>query len=92
MGIEHRIRLRDGQPHEDVVQSLLMSLPHFLSFDTNLGLYYYGADGSPACWISTEIDGFLHCDHLCDRKVACDVLDALVAALESSGGRNSCGC
>ena len=80
MGIEHSVTLDGGCPPNDVVHPLLTSLPHFTGFDTNLGLHNYGADGSLACSISTETFGFVHCDHLCDRQVARDVLDALVAA------------
>ncbi len=83
MGIEHSIKLHDGCPPDDVVHPLLTSLPHFIGFDTDLGLHNYGADGSPACSISIETYGFVHCDHLCDRKIARDVLDALVAESQS---------
>ena len=82
-GIEHSVTLDDGCPPDDVVHSLLTSLPHFLRYDADLGLHNYGVDGSIACSISIESYGFVHCDHLCDRQVARDVLDALVETSES---------
>ena len=83
MGIEHSVTLDDGCPPDDVVHPLLTSLPHFINYDTDLGLHNYGVDGSPACSISVESYGFVHCDHLCDRQVARDVLAALVETSKS---------
>jgi hypothetical protein len=84
MGIEHSVTLGDGCPPDDVAHPLLTSLPHFIGYDTDLGLHNYGSDDSPACSISIESYGFIHCDQLCDRQVARDVLDALVEATESA--------
>ena len=79
MGIDS-VTLDDRCLPDDVVHPPLTSLPHFIGFDTDLGLHNYGAGGSSACSVSTESSGFVHCDHLCDRQAARDVLDALVAA------------
>jgi len=84
MGIEHSIELDAGCPPDNVAHPLLASLPHFLGYDADLALHNYGTgSGSLACSVSTESYGFLHCDHLCDRNVARDVLDALLAASKS---------
>jgi hypothetical protein len=64
---------------------MLASLPHFAAYDYELQLHNYGDSHLPACSVSTDSCGFVFCDHLSDRPVARDVLNSLIAAVESSG-------
>jgi hypothetical protein len=84
MGIEHKITLTDDVPADDVMHPLLTGLPHFTEYNTEYGLYNFGST-STAATESIESDGFLVCDHLIDRELAREVLDALIQGIGTLG-------